>query len=1206
MSTGTATTQGYVLSNDFSPTLNTNSTVHAGNNISSTCGTGNFTNDLCSGTTKGCSEASGSGGKIAVCPAITVNARGTTFDAGAYQFNAATNFTLTVTVTGSGSVSDSQGGIVACTASGGTCSASYASGTNDTLTETPGGGFTFSTWGGGCSGSSSTCSITLSANTSVTALFLVKPTLTVTVMGVGSVSDSQGGIVNCTASGGTCSATYVNGTVDTLTESTTLPYMNGGFSAPCPVTVELAQPCTLTLTANTSVTASFVHAQLPTTWVNNLEYIAQTSNVVLFPGAWICNLTTTYPSVGSYPNTQAGLQSAVNDAETCRFNTNTGTTIVIPFGTLYSGANGITLPQTAVGSVSDTSTKFIVLTSSRPLLLGRTACSHGVQDNVLESSQPGVRNLGCVGSNVSYQLGTTITTVSGPFTLANGTITNTSAYNDVSSMYTIECTANNCNAIQTATWDANKNGPHHFAILNAELRPQAGLVGSAAPFAIGQNTETQASELPSHIHLAYSYLHGDWADAPMTGCPSACVATGPPTGANSLPSMIAFNGCVYCSVSYSYTDQAIRPGSEGHVVSALLAQQTKYVHNWFEGMAIGKLCGGFSNAITLVNFVTCQDEEDRGNRYTYPYSWMLAENVPIIRQITQNGAGGTGTGYVVNDVITVVQAGASGGTGTVTATGAGGTITAVTVLSPGTGYFPASGLSVTGGSGTGGTVNIGTGYFPNGSVTNGYTRKNAHEYKFGERILEDGNIYENTTNAGAQNGTLFSHKTAQTSSGVLSTNYWTTLDSVTVTNIVARNGCNGPSAGDRSDAGGGNGGGTSHPNQTFYGANWLIYNASVFFLGNPNSNLTSNACAGATPQYGLRIGSSVPGNIWSATVSFSSGQTTATLTSAPGLGVSNINIGDPVTVTGCSDATFDVGNAVMGPPALFGTLPNGLTVVYANPGADSNGSGVTGCTLSSAQGWPNQYAFNHVTIIDDPASTNNPSNSANGGTNIFPLARQFTITNSILINGGLNSTAGAGTRTSTRMYDPVSMQFNNTLMPGIDGSVTCPGHTSPAAGGMVACYTEYTNAYVAVTPATLYGVPPANCTGSDPITGACAGILAGMSTSSFPIIVNDFHQFRPCHISDGATCNNKASLYSAGQANQATDGTDLGVSTAQLDAAQTSILYVCQTPCGSGPFVDVNAVVPAPYPPAFLGYSIDQKPIAEDTFLSYSLKGNNP
>lgn len=67
-----------------------------------------------------------------------------------------------------------------------------------------------------------------------------------------------------------------------------------------------------------------------------------------------------------------------------------------------------------------------------------------------------------------------------------------------------------------------------------------------------------------------------------------------------------------------------------------------------------------------------------------------------------------GTGYVVGDVLTVTQGGASGGTVTVSAiNGSGG----VTGLNPqattlGTGYAVASGLATTGGTGTGAQVNI--------------------------------------------------------------------------------------------------------------------------------------------------------------------------------------------------------------------------------------------------------------------------------------------------------------------------------------------------------------------------------------------------------------------------------------------------------------------------------------------------------------------
>lgn len=68
---------------------------------------------------------------------------------------------------------------------------------------------------------------------------------------------------------------------------------------------------------------------------------------------------------------------------------------------------------------------------------------------------------------------------------------------------------------------------------------------------------------------------------------------------------------------------------------------------------------------------------------------------------------GAGTGYLVNDVVTIIQTGASGGTAKVTAVGGGGVPTALQVLTPGTNYYLASGLKTSGGTGTGLTVNIG-------------------------------------------------------------------------------------------------------------------------------------------------------------------------------------------------------------------------------------------------------------------------------------------------------------------------------------------------------------------------------------------------------------------------------------------------------------------------------------------------------------------
>jgi len=67
-----------------------------------------------------------------------------------------------------------------------------------------------------------------------------------------------------------------------------------------------------------------------------------------------------------------------------------------------------------------------------------------------------------------------------------------------------------------------------------------------------------------------------------------------------------------------------------------------------------------------------------------------------------------GTGYVVGDIITVVQTGASNGKLRVNTIGSGGSVTSLTEIvgSQGTGYSVASGLTTTGGSGTGLTVSI--------------------------------------------------------------------------------------------------------------------------------------------------------------------------------------------------------------------------------------------------------------------------------------------------------------------------------------------------------------------------------------------------------------------------------------------------------------------------------------------------------------------
>jgi hypothetical protein len=172
------------------------------------------------------------------------------------------HYLISVTASGPGIVTGTgDGGSFNCSNS--TCSALIRQNTTITLTATPDDGAQFTGWGGACGeyGTDSECTLDVSGPKDATAGFGTPPpppppkdTLTVVKAGTGTGYVGGNGGIDC---GPTCSVAYSPSSQVKLLAvpddgSTFAGWTGGGCSA--------GDSCTVTITADTQVTATFTHA----------------------------------------------------------------------------------------------------------------------------------------------------------------------------------------------------------------------------------------------------------------------------------------------------------------------------------------------------------------------------------------------------------------------------------------------------------------------------------------------------------------------------------------------------------------------------------------------------------------------------------------------------------------------------------------------------------------------------------------------------------------------------------------------------------------------------------------------------------------------------------------------------------------------------------------------------------------------------------
>jgi len=538
-----------------------------------------------------------------------------------------------------------------------------------------------------------------------------------------------------------------------------------------------------------------------------------------------------------YAATGAGLQNAITAIEACRTagianSTAIGIILDIPpnGGTPYSLNNGLTIPQTSTVAAS---APLIIRSTSDATLAGMSepVCAGGIQDNIPGSTNIGLQNADCTGTNMYYQNGvqnpctttcSTTGTITGITTVSVNTTTLCPIPNSTPTTLCPAASGGNllvalANGYVSATTAPTTTGSNNGCTAgeiyiddpgNTECLPlvsgvnQTGMLVTptlkthAAGVTViyipdsgaGSGSFTLANGTAKTIS-AYNYLqYMPQLQCSASGCVpfSLCGADPGDTtpcgnGSNSGGTSIAPDHWQFEDLAVSMSvgnkgDQDIIHSGASHSQTALtqFAQHIHYRRIWAHGdwtsLATGS--NSTSSAITL----------DAIN-----YGSLLGSQVSQVVRPGSEGHDLTIQGYTYKINNNWIE-------GESSSVFAGGFSTPPLILNylPNTDTeerrnhfgYPYSWLGLT---------------FAQGGNQNGWTgsrvRKNCWELKNGQRVLYLGNICDGNDNSGAQNGTVttldVSGAAAPLAGAAPSGYYAGTISDLTVQSSIFRNACEG-------------------------------------------------------------------------------------------------------------------------------------------------------------------------------------------------------------------------------------------------------------------------------------------------------------------------------------------------------------------------------------------------------------------------------